>query len=319
MQALVFTAPGEVELREVAEPEAGPGECIIHVRSAGICGSELHGVRDPGFRVPPLVMGHEFAGVTDAGDAVIVNPVLSCGQCKLCRRGMRYLCRERILVGVGRPGGFGERVAVPEAALRPMPAALSWDTAAMAEPAANAVHAWAVGRGEPGLRVAVLGSGAIGLLCLLTALDAGAASVDVTDLSAARLDVAASLGAARTGAALEDEYDLIIDAAGTVETHVQSVQHQRPGGAAVWLGLAQSEAGFDAQALIRAEKRVLASFAYTDENFDRAVELIGGWDLSWTSAFPLADGAQVFTRLLNGALEPVKALLNPGDVTLLAP
>ncbi len=226
---------------------------------------------------------------------------------------MRYVCRDRVIVGIGRPGGFGERVAVPAAALRPMPASLSWDTAAMAEPAANAVHAWAVGGGEPGLRVAVLGCGAIGLLCLLAARAGGAASVDVTDLSAARLAVAGSLGAARTGATLEGEYDLVIDAAGTVETHVQSVQHQRPGGAAVWLGLADREAGFDAQALIRAEKRILASFGYTDEDFDRAVGLIGGWDLSWTSAFPLADGAQVFTELMNGALEPVKALLHPGD------
>ncbi len=313
MQALVFTAPGEVAVREVAEPEAGPGESVIHVRSAGICGSELHGVRDPGFRVPPLIMGHEFAGLTDAGDAVIVNPVLSCGQCDLCGRGMRYLCRQRIIVGIGRPGGFGERVAVPVAALRPMPASLSWETAAMAEPAANAVHAWGVGGGERGLRVAVLGCGAIGLLCLLAALDGGAASVDVTDLSAARLDVAARLGAARTGAALDGEYDLVIDAAGTAETRAQSVEHQRPGGAAVWLGLAQREAGFDAQALIRAEKRILASFTYTDEEFDRAVVLIGGWDLSWTASFPLAAGADVFTSLMNGALEPVKAVLCAAD------
>jgi threonine dehydrogenase-like Zn-dependent dehydrogenase len=315
VQALVFTAPGEVELREVAEPEPGPAESVIHVRSAGICGSELHGVRDPGFRVPPLIMGHEFAGVTDAGDAVIVNPVLSCGHCDLCLRGTRQLCRERAIVGIARPGAFAERVAVPTSALRPMPSSLSWDAAAMAEPAASAVHAWAVGGGEARMRVAVLGCGAIGLLCVLAALVGGAASVDVTDLSAARRAVAARLGASRTGAALDDEYDLIIDAAGTGETHLQSVRHQRPGGAAVWIGLAQPEASFDAQALVRAEKRVLGSFAYTDDDFDRAVGLLAGWDLSWASAYPLADGAEVFTRLMNGSLEPVKALLQPGHAT----
>jgi threonine dehydrogenase-like Zn-dependent dehydrogenase len=163
------------------------------------------------------------------------------------------------------------------------------------------------------MRVAVLGCGAIGLLSLLTAVAGGAASVDVTDLAPARLEVAARLGASRAGAALDGEYDMIIDAAGAAETHAQSVRHQRPGGVAVWIGLAEREAGFDAQALVRAEKRVLGSFAYTDEDFDRAIGLLGEWDLSWASGYPLANGAEVFTKLMNGALEPVKALLHPGD------
>ncbi len=313
MRALVFTAPGEVELLDVGDPDAGPDETVVNVASVGICGSELHGVRDPGFRVPPLIMGHEFAGVTDAGDAVTVNPILSCGDCDQCKRGSRQLCRERVIVGIGRPGGFAERVAVPTSALRLLPASLSWDAAAMAEPAASAVHAWAVGAGAPGMRVAVLGCGAIGLLCLLTALADGASTVDVTDLSAARTEVAGRLGASRTEPTLNGEYDLIIDAAGTAETHAQSVRHQRPGGVAVWIGLAQREAGFDAQALVRAEKKVVGSFAYTDDDFSKAMELLSDWDLTWTTAYPLAAGAEVFTSLMNGDSQPVKALLHPSD------
>ncbi|HTZ94120.1 MAG TPA: alcohol dehydrogenase catalytic domain-containing protein [Streptosporangiaceae bacterium] len=196
MRALVFTAPSEVQLLDVPEPAAGPDDCVVEVRSVGICGSELHGVRDPGFRVPPLIMGHEFAGVADSGDAVIVNPVVSCRNCDLCRRETRQLCRERAIVGIARSGAFAERAAVPRSALRAMPASMDWDTAAMAEPAASAVHAWAAGGG-------------------------------------------------------------------------------------------------DGQGLVRAEKRVVGSFAYTDENFDQAIELLGEWDLSWASAFPLADGAEV--------------------------
>lgn len=313
MQALVFTAQSEVRLLDVPDPAAGPYDCLVHVRSVGICGSELHGVRDPGFRVPPLIMGHEFAGVTDAGDAVIVNPVLSCRHCDVCRQGKRQICRERAIVGIARPGAFAERVAVPRSALRPMPASLSWDAGAMAEPAASAVHAWAVGGGEPGMRIGVLGCGAIGLLSVLAAVAGGAASVDVTDLSPARLAVAERLGASGNGTELDGEYDMIIDAAGTAGTRARSVQHLRPGGVAVWLGLAQRDAGFDGQGLVRAERRVVGSFAYTDEHFDRAIELLSGWDLSWASAFPLADGAEVFTSLMNGALDPVKALLHPGN------
>jgi len=307
----VFTGPGVLELQDVAEPEVAEGDVLVQVRSVGICGSELHGARHPGFRKPPLIMGHEFAGTSAAGDRVVINPMLSCGHCELCRGGLRQVCRERQIIGVHRAGGFAERVAVPGSTLRPVPDWLSWDAAAMVEPAANAVHAWNRSGAGPGARVAVLGCGAIGLLCLLTALDGGAGSVDVTDLDPGRLAQARRLGAAAAGSGLTGDYDVIIDAVGTSLTRAQSVQHQRPGGTAVWLGLAQDSPGFDGNALIRSEKRVLGSFAYSDEEFARATELLRNWDLSWTSHYPLADGAEIFTGLMNGGLDPVKALLLP--------
>jgi len=339
-----------LELHDVPEPEVADGDVLVHVRAVGICGSELHGARHPGFRKPPLIMGHEFAGTSADGDRVIVNPMLSCGFCQLCLGGLRQVCRERQIIGVHRAGGFAERVAVPGSALRPLPDWLGWEAAAMVEPAANAVHAWnlasagagagtgaaagagvaagagaaagagtAAGAAEaagagvaaPGARVAVLGCGAIGLFCLLAALAGGAASVDVTDLDPGRLAQARRLGAAAAGPGLDGEYDMIFDAVGSPVTRALSVQHQRPGGTAVWLGLAQEAAGFDANALIRAEKRVLGSFAYSDEEFGRAAELLRNWDLSWTSHYPLAEGAEIFTRLMNGGLQPVKALLVP--------
>jgi threonine dehydrogenase-like Zn-dependent dehydrogenase len=311
VKALVFTGPGVLELQDVAEPEVAEGDVLVQVRSVGICGSELHGARHPGFRKPPLIMGHEFAGTSAAGDRVVINPMLSCGHCELCRGGLRQVCRERQIIGVHRAGGFAERVAVPGSTLRPVPDWLSWDAAAMVEPAANAVHAWNRSGAGPGARVAVLGCGAIGLLCLLTALDGGAGSVDVTDLDPGRLAQARRLGAAAAGSGLTGDYDVIIDAVGTSLTRAQSVQHQRPGGTAVWLGLAQDSPGFDGNALIRSEKRVLGSFAYSDEEFARATELLRNWDLSWTSHYPLADGAEIFTGLMNGGLDPVKALLLP--------
>jgi threonine dehydrogenase-like Zn-dependent dehydrogenase len=311
VKALVFTGPGVLELQDVAEPEVAEGDVLVQVRSVGICGSELHGARHPGFRKPPLIMGHEFAGTSAAGDRVVINPMLSCGHCELCRGGLRQVCRERQIIGVHRAGGFAERVAVPGSTLRPVPDWLSWDAAAMVEPAANAVHAWNRSSAGPGARVAVLGCGAIGLLCLLTALDGGAGSVDVTDLDPGRLAQARRLGAAAAGSGLTGDYDVIIDAVGTPLTRAQSVQHQRPGGTAVWLGLAQDSPGFDGNALIRSEKRVLGSFAYSDEEFARATELLRNWDLSWTSHYPLTDGAEIFTGLMNGGLDPVKALLLP--------
>jgi threonine dehydrogenase-like Zn-dependent dehydrogenase len=317
MRALVFTAPGTVEVLDVPEPEPGPGEVLVQVRAAGICGSELHGARHPGFRQPPLIMGHEFAGTTPGGEAVVVNPILACGRCDLCQRGLRHLCREREIIGVHRAGGFAEQVAVPASALRPVPPGLRWETAALIEPAANAVHAWNRARGAlgadsaQGARVGVIGCGAIGLLCAAVALSSGAARVEVSDLAPARLAAARRLGAGAGGPGLDGEYDVVIDAVGSAATRAASVEHQRPGGTAIWLGLAASEPGFDANALVRSEKRVLGSFAYSDEEFAQATAMIGEWDLAWAAGYPLAEGAEVFTELMNGGLHPVKALLRP--------
>jgi threonine dehydrogenase-like Zn-dependent dehydrogenase len=311
VKALVFTGPGALEMHDVPEPELADGDVLVHVRAVGICGSELHGARHPGFRKPPLIMGHEFAGTNDNGDRVVINPMLSCGHCELCLGGLRQVCRERQIIGVHRAGGFAERVAVPGSTLRPVPDWLSWDAAAMVEPAANAVHAWNIARAGAGARTAVLGCGAIGLLCLLTALAGGADRVDVTELDPGRLAQAGRLGAAAAGPELDGEYDVIFDAVGSPVTRAISVRHLRPGGTAVWLGLADETAGFDANVLIRAEKRVQGSFAYSDEEFARAAELLRDWDLSWTSQYPLTEGAEIFTGLMNGGLQPVKALLVP--------
>jgi threonine dehydrogenase-like Zn-dependent dehydrogenase len=307
VKALVFTAPGRVELLDVPEPDPAPGEAVVQVRVAGICGSELHGAHRPGFRKPPLIMGHEFAGTGAGGEAVVVNPILSCGRCAECRRGLRHVCQEREIIGVHRAGGFAERVAVPASALRPVPPGLPWEAAALIEPAANAVHAW----NRAGARVAVIGCGAIGLLCAAMALSGGAGRVEVTDLSPARLAAAQRLGADAAGPDLSGEYDVVIDAVGSVATRAASVAHQRPGGVAVWLGLAEEEAGFDANALVRSEKRVLGSFAYRDEEFAHATALIPDWDLAWAESYPLAAAAEVFTGLMNGGLRPLKALLRP--------
>ncbi|HEY5437067.1 MAG TPA: alcohol dehydrogenase catalytic domain-containing protein [Candidatus Limnocylindrales bacterium] len=312
MKALVFTGPSRVEVQDVDEPVAGEDEVVVDVRAVGICGSELHGVRRPGFRVPPLVMGHEFAGTTSDGVDVIVNPILSCGTCDLCALGLTQVCSQRRIIGIHRPGAFAERVAVPRAALHRRPDGVSWKAAAVVEPAATAVHAWGLGSAGPGARVGIIGAGTIGLACLIVALGRGAGSVEIADRSAIRLAAAERLGAARTGDELTGTYDVVFDAVGSAATHRQSLARVRSAGTAVWLGLAEDASDFDSLDLIRAEKRVVGSFAYTDEEFAATTQLVRDWDLDWTATFPLADGAEIFTALMNGGMEPIKALLLPG-------
>jgi threonine dehydrogenase-like Zn-dependent dehydrogenase len=309
MRALVFTGPGVVELQDVTIPEPDTNDVLLSVRASGICGSELHGFRSVGFRTPPLIMGHEFAGVTADGRRVVVNPLVSCGKCDLCRRGAPQVCRVRELFGVQRPGGFAQWVVVPESTLHELPADMAWEVAALVEPLANAVHAWNQVELSGGDRVAVIGAGAIGLVTLLAAQQRGVGDVTVVDRSPARLDLAARLGASSCDIELRGEFDVVIDAVGAAATRAASVAMLRPAGTAVWLGLAEPDSGFDGNGLVRGEKRVLGSFAYTPADFATALGQAQQLDLGWATPIALEDSQQVFMRLAEGATEPVKAVI----------
>jgi threonine dehydrogenase-like Zn-dependent dehydrogenase len=260
-------------------------------------------------------MGHELAGRRlDDGTPVAVNPLIACGRCDLCLRGARNICRRRRIVGIQRDGGFAQRVAVPETACVPLPAGLTPERAALAEPFANAVHAWrlALAQDQSPARVGIIGAGMLGLAVALVALDAGIRDVAVSDLSPERRATASRAGVASTGEALEGEFDVVFDAVGTASTRAAGIERLRPGGTAVWIGLHGPDAGFDAQALIRSEKRVLATFAYVERDFAAAVELVAALeDTSWVASRPLAEGVETFLGLLEAPGEATKMLLIP--------
>lgn len=312
MRALVFTKPNLVELQDVPRPRVEAGSVLVNVRTAGICGSELHGFRHAGFRRPPMIMGHEFAGVTSEGRRVVANPLISCGTCDLCRRDLPQICRTRVLLGVQRPGGFAEQVAVPSGALHDLPDRLSFHTAAMVEPLANAVHVWNRVDLSGTERVAIVGAGTIGLVCLLVARARGLSDLTVVDRSPSRLALAARLGAAAGPSELSGEYDIVVDAVGSDVTRRASVERLRPGGTSIWIGLASALPGLDGNGLVRMEKRIIGSFAYNPAEFAEAIALAGELDLSWTTAVPLEDSQRVFMTLAGGAADPVKAVIVVG-------
>ena len=311
MKALVFTALGKVEVKDVDDVVAGDREAIVHVKRAGICGSELHGITGPSFRVPPLIMGHEFVGTTDDGRRVAVNPLISCGTCEMCLRGETQLCRTRVLLGAHKAGGFAERVAVPRSLIHDLPSELDWDSAGLIEPLANAVHAWNLANAPVDARVGIIGCGPIGLACLQIARHRGATFIAAADLSEERRAVASSLGADVVSTSLDGEFDVIFDAVGSAATRNASLEHLIPGGTTIWLGLATPDANFDAAAAVRLEKSIRGSFAYTDAEFVEAIELAPRLDLSWATTYPLDEGAEIFTALMNGQSTPIKALLKP--------
>jgi threonine dehydrogenase-like Zn-dependent dehydrogenase len=310
MRAMVYTKPSTLEVLDVDEPVTKEGEVIVEVEACGICGSELHGIAKPGFRRPPLIMGHEFSGRDPQGRAVAVNPIVSCGECDLCLLGRPEVCRNRSVVGVNRPGAFAERVAVPERQLYELPESMDLKTGALVEPLANGLHAWRLAEAGPETRVGVLGAGTIGLATLLVAKHFGA-HVTITDLSNERLAFAARLGADVAAPALEGEFDVVFDAVGAGATRRASVQRLRPAGTTVWIGLNEADAEFDALDVIRMEKRIIGSFAYSREDFGDAVLLAAEVDLNWAASFDLGEGAEIFRELMEGRTDIVKALLRP--------
>lgn len=315
MKAIVYSAPGTLEYEEVPDPVPGPGEVLVRVGGGG--GLRLGGGgcgHVQSFRVPPLIMGHEFAGRRVPGrEAVAVNPLASCWRCGLCQAGMPNLCRSRESMGIHRPGAYADYVVVPEVGFNRADH-LDEVRGALVEPVANAMHAWGLARAALPARMGVLGSGTIGLICALVARAAGAREVVVVvaNPDARRLEVAESLGLAIAGARLESEHNVILDAAGLAASRRDSLERLRPGGKAPWVGLASPGTDFDAQGFIPSGKCVAGSYAYTPAEFATALRLAAGLDVSWVTMLLLSRGVSTFEQLMRHSTDHAKVILLSG-------
>jgi (R,R)-butanediol dehydrogenase/meso-butanediol dehydrogenase/diacetyl reductase len=220
MRAVEYHGPGDVRLVDRPAPAPGPGDLLVKVGTAGICGSDVgEYVHDPLFfpirhRHPhsghagPTVAGHEFSGwveevgegVTgfEKGDLVAVGAGVSCGTCPACVGGNTNMCASYWTVGLHADGGLAERVVVPASCTIDLSgSSLTADLAALVQPMAIAVHATRRGRVTEADRVLILGSGGIGSFITHAAAHSGA-TVTTVDLDPAKLAVARSLGATRT-------------------------------------------------------------------------------------------------------------------------
>lgn len=317
MRAVVYSGPLTLEWLDVPAPEPAPGEVVVRVSAAGICGSELEGVRSQSpFRVPPLVMGHEFAGVrVDTGQRVAVNPIVTCGRCDLCVRGLTELCRQREIIGIHRPGAFAEFVSVPATSCHELPFTVSDEQGSLVESFANAVHARALALAVESLpsRIAVIGAGAIGLAVASLCAHETTAEVVICELDSTRLEKARSLEAVTLVNELENEFDVVFDAVGAISTRQASIDRLRPGGTAIWIGLHAERADLPAQDLVRTEKRVIGSFAYSDREFAAAVHAVSRIQPWWFETRPMADGAEIFHTLLERPGAAARTVLVPAS------
>lgn len=326
MKALVYTAPRQLEMLELADPVPKDGEVLVRIRAAGVCGSDLHGFLGRSKkRVPPLVLGHEFAGeVVAQGDAVAVYPIVSCGTCEYCASEREHLCPARQVFGLDFHGGLAEYVAVPRRCLFPIPASISFVAGSLVEPLANAVHVVTrcpEVRGRIGL---VYGAGPIGMLCAFVARHQGARRIIMVDRNAHRLAKLRELAADITidssrqdpvSALLEHSggrgVDFAIDAVGNVECRQNSITCTASGGTVICIGLEEEVCAVDTRPVVTREVDVRGAYAYSRSDFAEALSMLDRkllpWSLLVTNA-SLAQGQAIFDDLASGQSSILKAV-----------
>ncbi|WP_030599332.1 zinc-dependent alcohol dehydrogenase [Streptomyces fulvoviolaceus] len=269
MRAFVLTAPGEYAVQEIPAPMAAPGEAVIDVERAGVCGTDVEfftgemAYLHQGHSAYPMRLGHEWAGrVAAVGDdvdpawigrRVMGDTMLGCGACRRCSRGHQHVCEKRQEVGVrdGRPGALAEQLAVPVSSLHVLPDSVGAELGALVEPGGNALRAAQAADLRPGDRALVLGPGTIGLLVAMFARAEGA-EVHLMGQTDNSLTFAHSLGfdhVWRENALPGLPFDAVIDASNAAHLPALALDLVEPAGRVVSVGLAGEPSRIDTRTL----------------------------------------------------------------------
>jgi threonine dehydrogenase-like Zn-dependent dehydrogenase len=253
-RSVLLERPGHAELVEGPLPRPRPGEVVVAVGAAGLCGSDLElydGRRPEGYRRYPVVPGHEWAGTVAEvgegvlqvrpGDRVVAEGIRWCGACARCREGATNLCLAPYAeTGFTHPGAFSDHVVVPARLAHALPAEADLEQAALLEPAACVAAGLLAAPPAAGLRAAVIGAGTLGQLAILLLRLHSPAELTVVEPRPDRRELALALGAtsalAEPPAALEA--DLVVETAGVGETLPVALNAARRGGTVVALGIA---------------------------------------------------------------------------------
>ena len=351
MKALLLTAPSSLTLTDLETPEPDAGEVRVRIAACGICGSDVHGYTgSTGRRIPPLVMGHEAAGIIDAvgknvsgeliGQRVALDSTVFCGECEFCCNGKENLCTHRQVLGVScdtyrRQGCFAEYAIVPERCVYPLPEQMGFVAASLLEPLTIGLQAVRLGNASPATRSAVvIGAGTIGLAIIVALKSYGVQRIAAVDLDASRLNEAREFGAdavfeadqitakqlAEWGASSADTdgADLVLEAVGaaaSVETAIHAVTR---GGTVVLVGNVSPAVELPLQTVVTRQIRLQGSCASAG-CYPEAIELAasGAVDLSRfvSRVAPLEDGIDWFERLHNREPGVLKVVLQPSEIS----
>lgn len=287
MKAAVFHGAYNITVEDVPIPEPAPYEVLIRVHACGICGSDLAAYKT-GTYAEGLIIGHEFGGEIvrlgsdvrgwRVGDRVTCNGVIPCGTCWFCRHNRPSLCQEMIMPGVSHNGAFAEYVALPARGLLRLPDNVSYRQAALVDPLSNALHAVRLSGLKAGDRALILGAGPIGLCVLLCARLAGARAIYVSEISRARREMAARLGAdavfdprtvnlySRLDELTEGRGpDIIFECAGVPQTLQDAITLVRPGGEIMVIALCEVPVPADFMTVTMNELTIRGSYCGQEE------------------------------------------------------
>ena len=264
MSAVVKKTTEQAEFASMPIPKCGPGQVLIKVQSAALCGTDMHifewnaWARSVGIELP-YIMGHECCGdvvavgegvsAVKVGDKVAGETHIPCGHCYQCMNGEQHICANLNMFGIHTNGCFAQYAVIPAVCARPIPREISCDIGAVMEPLGTAVRA-ASEMQVAGANVMVLGCGPIGLFAVAAARSMGAAKIFATDISPARLEIAQIMGATQALNPLTQDVaqivltktgnfgvDVVIEASGNVEALKDSFRYLRKGGRMALIGL----------------------------------------------------------------------------------
>jgi 2-desacetyl-2-hydroxyethyl bacteriochlorophyllide A dehydrogenase len=335
MKAALFTKPGSFgvvmkDLRPLAV-----NEVLVRVEACGICGTDLHIVEGSSRSTPPVVLGHEYAGIVEdqgkcldiaAGTKVAIDPNISCGTCFYCRRGLVHLCANLRALGVDIDGGMAEFCIVPKGQLHVLPQGMTAEAGALIEPLSCAVHGLDRAQIRSGDSVVILGGGTVGLIMLQLIKKAGAANVIIVEPLEHKRLLARRLGAETVLDPAQDDInervrqetgegaDVVIECAGTRATMQLSLQLVRRGGIVEFFGVCPIGVTIPVEPNVVYFKELTIVGSYVNPHtFTRAAVLLNSGivktDALMIGHFPLDGVHDAFAALREGTT--LKSIIHP--------
>lgn len=312
MKTVRLHAPGLLQMHDEPVPAPGEGERLIRVKAVGLCGSDLHwfgeGSIGDARLDKPLILGHEFSGVTEAGERVAIDPAIPCGHCEWCEHGHPNLCANLKFAGHGDDdGALREFISWPQKCLHLIPDSISDAESAMLEPLGVAIHAVDLGKLKAGMSVGVFGCGPIGLLILQLAKLLGAAQVIATDKLVHRVQAAEKFGATQAilvdsssgpGDPLLNGVDVAFEVAGEQRAVDDAFAAVRPGGKVILVGIPADDRTSFSASTARRKGLTIKLVRRMKHTYPRAIDLVskGLVDVRSlvTHHFPLDRVAEAF-------------------------
>jgi 2-desacetyl-2-hydroxyethyl bacteriochlorophyllide A dehydrogenase len=334
MRAVVVERPGAAALRRVPRPEPGPGEVLVRVGAAGICGSDvevLEGRRPARYVRYPIIPGHEWAGTVAAvgpgvenveeGAAVVAEGLRACGDCARCREGRTNLCdADYAETGFTHAGAFADFLCVPAHLVHRLPPGTDLPAAALLEPAACVAQGLLEADLRPGVTAAVVGSGTLGLIAVALLGRYSPARLALVGTRPTRLELGRTMGATETwnvrdGQRPEPGFDLVFEATGTVDGARTAVELARRGGTVVLEGISGEPGGIDSDTVVLGHLRVQGVFGASRNAWRWVTDLFAAGLLDTeplvSHSFPLEEHVAAFAASTDRDGNALKVQLRP--------